>query len=102
MPEADQDPEFSEAESENIERPHLDIASAHKRFKNKVLVCGKDVDFSDKYRRRKHTGYQAVSGEWEIAGEGEQETIFQKCNRLQCEFMELLEEIEKVFFLYFF
>lgn len=105
LPEADQDPEFNEPESDSIERPHLDINAAHSRFKDKILICGKDVDFSDKYRRRKNTGYQAINGDWEIAGEGETETIFQKCNRLRCEFNELLEEISKVtrysFYFYF-
>ncbi|KAK6620293.1 hypothetical protein RUM44_006694 [Polyplax serrata] len=96
LPEADQDPEYTEPESENIERPHLSISTAHSKFKDKVLECGKDVDFSDKYRRRRNTGYKACHGDWEIAGEGEQETIFQRCNRLQCEFSELLEDINKL------
>ncbi|EEB12289.1 dynactin subunit, putative [Pediculus humanus corporis] len=96
LPEADQDPEYTESESESIERPHLDISKAHSRFRDKFLICNKDVDFSDKYRRKRNTGYKALHGDWEIAGEGDNETIFQRCNRLNCEFNELLEDINKL------
>ncbi|KAL0268267.1 UNVERIFIED_CONTAM: hypothetical protein PYX00_010278 [Menopon gallinae] len=97
LPEADQDPEYAfEVESEYISRPHLDIVGAHSRFKDKTLVCGKGLDFSDRIRRKRNTGYEAVSGDWEIAAEGEKETIFQRYTRLQCEMNALIEDINKM------
>lgn len=88
-------------ESEYISRPHLDIVSAHSKFKEKTLVCGKGLDFSDRIRRKRNTGYEAISGDWEIAAEGEKETIIQRYNRLQCEIKALIEDINKVRLFYF-
>lgn len=54
------------------------------------------VDFSDKIGRKLRTGYDARSGNWELAGEGEKETPIEKCRRLQCEMNELLQEIAQL------
>ena len=96
LPEADQDLDFiEEVENESIERPHLSISDAHSKFRDKTLVGGRDTDFSDRLRRKRHTGYYALSGDWEIAGD-EKETVVQKYHRLQCEMKELIEEINEV------
>lgn len=51
------------------------------------------MDFSDRIGKKIRNGYDASSGEWDLAGEGEKETPIQKCLRLQCEMNELMEEI---------
>lgn len=51
------------------------------------------VDFSDKIGKKLRTGYDAKSGNWELAAEGEKETPIEKCRRLQCEMNELMQEI---------
>lgn len=40
------------------------------------------------------TGYDARSGDWELAGQGEKETVLQKYQRLQCEMRELFDEVK--------
>ena len=65
-------------------------------LKIKASYVEQGLNFSDKFRRRRHTGYQVISGDWEIAAEGEPETILQRYNRLQFEVKELLADISKV------
>lgn len=62
------------------------------KFKDKHL-SGNAVDFSDRLKKVPNRGYDARSGVWELAGEGEKETILQKYQRLQCEMKEFLEEV---------
>lgn len=40
-----------------------------------------------------HNVYVFSSGVWELTGDGEKETPVQKCQRLQCEMSELMDEI---------
>lgn len=85
--------DFYEEETKNdaIERLHINTKISYNRFKGKYLTG--DVDFSDRLGKKLRTGYDARSGDWELAGEGEKETPIQKCRRLQCEMQELMEEI---------
>lgn len=54
------------------------------------------VDFSDRIGKKVRTGYDAKSGNWELAAEGEKETPIEKCRRLQCEMNELMDEISQL------
>lgn len=54
------------------------------------------MDFSERISKKIRTGYDARSGEWELMGEGDNETPLQKYQRLQCEMKELLEEVTKI------
>ncbi|KAK3930173.1 Dynactin subunit 2 [Frankliniella fusca] len=92
LPEADQNDETFEEENECIERLHLSAADSYLKFKDKQLSG--TVDFSDRLKKVPNRGYDARSGVWELAGEGEKETILQKYQRLQCEMKEFLEEVE--------
>ena len=85
--------DFYEEESTNecIERLHISTKDSYNRFKGKYLTG--NVDFSDRIGRKFRNGYDARSGEWELAGEGEKEDPIQKCRRLQCEMNELMDEI---------
>lgn len=80
-----------EPENESIERLHISTKDSYNKFKGKHLTG--NVDFSDRLGRRIRNGYDAWSGEYELAGDGEKETPVQKCRRLQCELSELMEEI---------
>jgi len=80
-----------ELESESIDKSKLNTSDAYNKFKGKYLIG--NVDFSDNIGKRKNIGYNAVSGVWELAGEGEKENPIQKCQRLQCEMSELMDEI---------
>ncbi|XP_037032946.1 dynactin subunit 2 [Bradysia coprophila] len=80
-----------EPENESIERLHISTKDSFNKFKGKYLTG--HVDFSDSLSKRLRTGYDARSGEWELAGEGEKESPIQKCRRLQCEMDELMQEI---------
>ncbi|XP_044732030.1 dynactin subunit 2 [Chrysoperla carnea] len=95
LPEADQSTDFFEEENDSIERLHISASEAYNKFKGKYLNA-KQVDFSEKLSRRTRTGYDARSGDWELVGEGEQETPLQKYQRLKCEIHDLLEEINKL------
>ncbi|XP_046391205.1 dynactin subunit 2 [Ischnura elegans] len=95
LPEADQNIEYVEEETEGIERLHISANEAFNNFKGKSLYAS-GVDFSDKISRYIRTGYDARSTELELAGEGEKETVVQKYRRLKCEVKELLDEIEEV------
>lgn len=80
-----------EPANESIERLHISTKDSYNKFKGKYLTG--NVDFSDRIGKKIRNGYDAVSGEWDLAGEGEKETPIQKCLRLQCEMNELMEEI---------
>ncbi|XP_055529659.1 dynactin subunit 2 [Wyeomyia smithii] len=80
-----------EPSNESIERLHISTKDSYNKFKGKYLTG--NVDFSDRIGKKFRVGYDARSGEWDLAGDGEQETPLQKCLRLQCEMNELMEEI---------
>ncbi|KXJ75253.1 dynactin subunit 2 [Aedes albopictus] len=80
-----------EPSNESIERLHISTKDSYNKFKGKYLTG--NVDFSDRIGKKIRNGYDASSGEWDLAGEGEKETPIQKCLRLQCEMNELMEEI---------
>lgn len=80
-----------EPSNDSIERLHISTKDSYNKFKGKYLTG--NVDFSDRIGRKIRNGYDASSGEWDLAGEGEKETPIQKCLRLQCEMNELMEEI---------
>lgn len=92
LPEADQHEDTFEEESDSIERLHLSASESFLKFKDKHL-SGNSVDFSDRLKKVPNRGYDARSGVWELAGEGEKETILQKYQRLQCEMKEFMEEV---------
>ncbi|KAG5678713.1 hypothetical protein PVAND_008361 [Polypedilum vanderplanki] len=79
-----------ETENESIDRLKLNVNDAFSKFKGKYLIG--NVDFSDSISKR-NFGYNAVSGIYEIVGEGEKETPVQKLQRLQFEMNELMEEV---------
>ncbi|ALC40648.1 Dmn [Drosophila busckii] len=92
----DPEPETSdyyeeEPENDAIERLHITPGAAHKRFNNATLEG--NVDFTDRIGRRSCRGYDVRGGEYELVGVGEKETPVQKCQRLQIEMNELLNEV---------
>ncbi|XP_022837964.1 dynactin subunit 2 [Spodoptera litura] len=89
LPEADQPDPTEEEENESIEQLHLSVKDSFNKFKGRFLTGA--VDFSDRLSRKSRIGYRA--GEWELAAEGEPETILERYNRLRCEFSELLEQV---------
>ncbi|XP_026327548.1 dynactin subunit 2 [Hyposmocoma kahamanoa] len=89
LPEADQPEPTEEEENECIEQLHLSVKDSFNKFKGKFLTGA--VDFSDRLSRNSRIGYRA--GEWELAAEGEPETLLERYNRLRCEFSELLEQV---------
>lgn len=68
---------------------------AFNKFKGKSLNPTK-VDFSERISKKLRTGYDARSGDWELAGQGQPETLLQKYQRLQCEINEVMEEVNKI------
>ncbi|CAG9799450.1 unnamed protein product [Chironomus riparius] len=90
---ASNEPEYYEEELENdsIDRSKLNPTDAFSHFKQKYLIG--NVDFSDDISKKRNIGYNAISNIYEIVGDGEKESPFQKCQRLQCEMNELMEEI---------
>lgn len=94
VPEDDTSDFFEEPENECIERLHISSKDSYNKFKGKYLTG--HVDFSDRIGKKVRTGYDAKSGNWELAGEGEKETPIEKCRRLQCEMNELMEEINQL------
>ncbi|XP_074093634.1 dynactin subunit 2 [Cotesia typhae] len=92
LPESEQFSNDNEDETESIEKLHINASEAFNKFKGKS-VATKGVDFSDKISGKPRTGYNAVFGVWELPGEGEQETLIQKYQRLQCEIKELYDEV---------
>lgn len=95
LPESDQTSDFHEEEIESIERIHISASEAFNKFKGKSLEGGK-VDFSGRISKHLRTGYDVRSGDWELVGDGEKETVLQKYQRLQCEMKELFEEVNQI------
>lgn len=95
LPESEQNIDYYEEESESIERLHINATDAFSKFKEKSLNA-QNVDFSDRITKRGIKGYDARSGEWVLAGEGEKETPVQKYQRLKCEMEDLLQEISQL------
>ncbi|XP_063238042.1 dynactin subunit 2 [Bacillus rossius redtenbacheri] len=95
LPEADQNTDFFEEESDSIERLHISAAEAFSKFKGKTLLAD-GVDFSATLNKSRRSGYDARSGDWELVGVGEKETPLQKLQRLQCEMNELAEEVAQL------
>ncbi|KAI8437093.1 hypothetical protein MSG28_010449 [Choristoneura fumiferana] len=87
LPEADQPEPYEEEENECIEQLHLSVKDSFNNFKGKFLTGA--VDFSDRLSKKTRIG----AGEYELAAEGEPETVLEKFNRLRCEFSELLEQV---------
>ncbi|XP_039297078.1 dynactin subunit 2 [Nilaparvata lugens] len=95
LPEADRNTDIYEEESQSIERLHISPTDAFSKFKDKHVSAMK-VDFSDRLSKNKKTGYDARSGDWELAGYGNNETVLQKYQRLQCEMKDLMDEINSL------
>lgn len=93
MPEAEQAADLYDDSKDIIERVQITPKEAFDIFKDKKLAADK-VDFSDRISKRLRTGYEI--GNWELAAKGENETVLQKYNRINCEIEELLEETEKI------
>lgn len=97
LPEVDQYVRQEEAyESEDVQRIHIDVDSALKRFQGRLLDAG-SVDFSDSIARRRRAGYGSGAYVLEVIGSEseEQETLKQKFNRLNYELNDLLETLQK-------
>uniref|UniRef100_A0A0R3S623 Dynactin subunit 2 n=1 Tax=Elaeophora elaphi TaxID=1147741 RepID=A0A0R3S623_9BILA len=95
LPEDDQQMIEDEiAESEEVERVHIDVESAMKRFKGRLLSA-ENVDFSDSIARRRRCGYGGGSYVLEVVGPyaDETETLEQKFTRLNCEINDLAETL---------
>lgn len=95
LPESDQFQNYTEEDNDSIEILHISATEGFNKFKGKHLI-NKGVDFSDRLSRKPRTGYNAISGDWELPAEGETETPIQKYQRLQCEIKELYEEINQI------
>ncbi|XP_044754232.1 dynactin subunit 2 [Coccinella septempunctata] len=96
LPESDQVGDFYyEKDSEVIERIHIEPDQAFNKFKGKYLNQ-RNADFSDRISNTNRTGYDAISGNWELTGDGQNESPIQKYNRLYCELNELLEDVTKI------
>lgn len=91
VPEEETSDFFEETENECIERLHISTKDSYNKFKGKYLTG--NVDFSDRVGRKIRSGYDARSGCWELAAEGEKESPIEKCRRLQCEMNELMQDI---------
>ncbi|XP_072387474.1 dynactin subunit 2 [Diabrotica undecimpunctata] len=95
LPESEQSVDAFEEENDPIERIHISADDAFNKFKGKYLGS-ENVDFSSKVSKKHRAGYDARSGDWELVGSGEDETLIQKYNRLQCELKEVLEEVNNI------
>uniref|UniRef100_A0AC35TIS4 Dynactin subunit 2 n=1 Tax=Rhabditophanes sp. KR3021 TaxID=114890 RepID=A0AC35TIS4_9BILA len=83
--------------SEGIEKIHIDIEEARRKFKGRLLDAS-TVDFSDPFTRARNRGYGGGKYVLEILGstcDKSTETIDQKFNRLYLEINELTEQIER-------
>uniref|UniRef100_A0A0N5AGZ7 Dynactin subunit 2 n=1 Tax=Syphacia muris TaxID=451379 RepID=A0A0N5AGZ7_9BILA len=97
LPEVDQPIAQEETyESEDVEKIHIDVDNALKRFQGRLLNAD-NVDFSDSIARRRRAGYGSGAYVLEVVGNecGEPENIEQKFNRLNYELNDLLEAIQK-------
>jgi len=96
LAEADQHLDYDNDEvSDAVETLHISSNEAFAKFKGKQLDT-ENVDFSDKIRRSKQKGYIAWTGDFELAGEGENETPEQKYQRLNCDVRQLMDELENL------
>ncbi|XP_045482033.1 dynactin subunit 2-like [Harmonia axyridis] len=96
LPESDQVTDFYyEKENEVIERIHIEPDQAFSKFKGKYLNQ-RNADFSDGIGNSNKTGYDATTENWELIGDGQNESPIQKYNRLFCELNELLEDVTKI------
>ena len=93
LPESDQHQDFDIEESDAVETLHISTNEAFGQFKGKHLDTA-NVDFSDRIRKNKQKGYIAWTGDYELAGKGEEETLDQKYQRLNCEVRQLLDDLE--------
>jgi len=93
LPESDQHQDFDIEESDAVETLHISTNEAFGKFKGKNLDTS-NVDFSDKIQKSKQKGYIAWTGDYELAGKDDQETLDQKYQRLNCEVRQLLEDLE--------
>ncbi|KAM3724373.1 putative dynactin subunit [Dirofilaria immitis] len=82
-------------ESEEVERVHIDVDNAMKRFRGRLL-SSENVDFSDSIVRRRRRGYGGGSYVLEVLGPytDETETLEQKFVRLNCEVNDLAEALQ--------
>lgn len=94
LPESDQTSDFYEEENNAIDCIEISPNEAFNKFKGKSLNSNV-VDFSERISRRIRTGYDARTGDYELAGQGQHETPLQKYQRLKCEMQELFEEVNK-------
>ncbi|VDK29155.1 unnamed protein product [Gongylonema pulchrum] len=81
-------------EGEEVQRVHIDVGEAMKRFKGR-LVNAENVDFSDSIARKKRRGYGGGAYVLEVVGPyaDENETLEQKLTRLECEVNDLVEAL---------
>lgn len=95
LPEDDQHMVKEEThDSEEVERVHIDMEAAMKRFKGR-LVNADCVDFSDSIARKRRAGYGGGAYVLEVVGPefSEPETIQQRFQRLYYELNELTESL---------
>lgn len=87
-----------EIPNEAIEKIDINVRRSYDKFKNKVLIDKKGVDFSIDFGYKSRIGYDAETIDWEILPKEyrKDETVIQKYQRLQLEFRELLEEINEL------
>lgn len=82
-------------ESDAVETLHISANEAFGKFKGKQLDTS-NVDFSDRIRKSKQKGYIAWTGDFELAGKDEEETIEQKYQRLNYEVRGLLDDLDQL------
>ena len=87
-----------ELPNEAIEKIDLNPSQAFAKFKNKVLIDTKGVDFSNDFGYRGRIGYDAKTTDWEILPNSlkNDETLIQKYQRLKIELRELYEEVNEL------
>ncbi|KAG7174399.1 dynactin subunit 2-like [Homarus americanus] len=97
LPESEQEYTVNDGDdtSNAVETLHISADEAHSHFKGKVLD-GSNVDFSDRISLCHRRGFDARRVEWEVAGEGEEETVTQKYQRLKYEVNHLIEELQAI------
>jgi len=79
-------------QSDCIENLSTNIKESFSKFEGQWLDARR-ADFSGKITPKKHEGYSAWAGPYELQAKNEPETAVQKLNRIQCELAELQEEL---------
>lgn len=79
-------------QSDCIENLSTNIKESFSKFEGQWLDARR-ADFSGKITPKKHEGYSAWTGPYELQAKNEPETAVQKLNRIQCELAELQEEL---------